>query len=69
MNISSVRVVARLSEMDHIAHATLVPASWARYIAYRNALIADGLDAERVVEVLSLFLSDLSEGCSVNGVH
>lgn len=55
--------------MDQVAHEALLPASWARYIAYRNALIADGLDSKRIVATLSLFLSELVEGRSVNGVH
>ena len=55
--------------MDHAADGTLPTADLARYTAYRNALIADGQDSATVVELLSLFLLELMEGCSANGVH
>jgi hypothetical protein len=55
--------------MDQVASATLPNPALARYSAYRNALIADGQDAERVVEQLELFIWELMEGCSANGVH
>jgi len=55
--------------MDQVAKSTLPPTAFARYSAYRNALIADGRDAERVVEQLELFVLALMEGSSVNGVH
>jgi hypothetical protein len=60
---------AGLSTMDQVANATLPTAALARYSAYRNALIADGQDAGRVVELLELFIWELMEGCSANGVH
>jgi hypothetical protein len=60
---------ADLSIMDHAADGTLPTADLARYTAYRNALIADGQDSAQVVELLSLFLLELMEGCSANGVH
>ena len=55
--------------MDQVANSTLPAAALARYSAYRNALIADGQDTERVVELLELFIWELMEGCSANGVH
>jgi hypothetical protein len=55
--------------MDGLAHEALMPASWSRYVAYRNALIADGVDSARVVEALALFLEDLVDGHAANGVH
>ena len=61
--------LAELSTMDQVANSTLPTAALARYSAYRNALIADGQDAERVVELLELFIWELMEGCSANGVH
>jgi hypothetical protein len=61
--------LAGLSTMDQVASATLPTAALARYSAYRNALIADGQDAERVVEQLDLFIRELMQGCSANGVH
>ena len=60
---------AGLSTMDQVASATLPIPALNRYSAYRNALIADGQDAERVVEQLELFVWELMEGCSANGVH
>jgi hypothetical protein len=60
---------AELSTMDQVANVTLPAAALARYSAYRNALLADGQDAERVVELLELFVRELAEGCSANGVH
>ena len=61
--------VADLYVVDHVADATLPAAALARYTAYRTALIADDQDSGRVVELLSLFVWDLREGCSANGVH
>jgi hypothetical protein len=61
--------LADLSIMDHAADGTLPRADLVRYTAYRNALIADGQDAATVVELLSVFLLELMEGCSANGVH
>ena len=61
--------LAGLSTMDQVASATLPTPALARYSAYRNALIADGQGAERVVEQLELFIWELVEGCSANGVH
>ena len=55
--------------MDEVANVLLPSAALARYSLYRNALIADGQDAERVVELLDLFVRELMEGCSANGVH
>lgn len=69
MSGASIGLVAELAVMDQLAHAALLPSSWTRYVAYRNALIADGLNSERVVETLSLFLTDLVEGHAANGVH
>lgn len=60
---------AELSVVDQVADVTLPAAGLARYAAYRNALLADGQDAERVVELLSHFVWELMEGCSANGVH
>lgn len=62
-------VAATFSVMDSVADATLSVASFDRYIAYRDALIADGTDAEGIVSRLSTFLWDLFEGLSANGVH
>jgi len=59
----------KLLVMDRVADATLTPASWARYKAYRRALIADGQNSQQVVETLSLFLWDLVDGLAANGVH
>jgi hypothetical protein len=60
---------AKLVTIDQVADAALSPPSQARYVAYRDALIADGQDGEQVVQTLWLFLWNLSEGRSVNGVH
>lgn len=62
-------VAATFSVMDSVADATLSVASFERYIAYRDALIADGTDAEGIVSRLSAFLWNLFEGFSANGVH
>lgn len=62
-------VAATFSVMDSVADATLSVASFDRYLAYRDALIADGTDAEGIVSRLSAFLWDLFEGFSANGVH
>ena len=61
--------VADLYVVDHAADATLPAAALARYMEYRTALIADDQDSGRVVELLSLFVWELREGCSANGVH
>jgi len=55
--------------VDQVAGAALSRPLQVRYAAYRNALIADEQDSDRVVRTLWLFLWNLSEGCSVNGVH
>lgn len=60
---------ADLYVVDHVADVTLPAAALARYTAYRIVLIADGQDVVPVVELLSLFVWELREGCSVNGVH
>lgn len=60
---------AQLVTLNQVADAALPPPSQARYMAYRDALIADGQDGEQVVQTLWLFLWNLSEGRSVNGVH
>jgi hypothetical protein len=69
MNTARTARVGELSVMDQIAHTTLSPASLSRYTAYRNALIADGQEAERIVELLGVFIGELMQGCSANGVH
>jgi hypothetical protein len=60
---------AELYVVDHVAGATLQATALARYTAYRTALIADEQDSGRVIELLSLFIWELREGCSANGVH
>ena len=60
---------AELSTLDQAANVMLPAAALARYSAYRNALIAEGQDDERLVELLELFVLELMEGCSANGVH
>ena len=62
-------VAETFSVMDSVADATLSVASFDRYIAFRDALIADGTDAEGTVARLSAFLCDLFDGFSANGVH
>jgi hypothetical protein len=62
-------VAETFSVMDSVADATLSVASFDRYIAFRDALIADGTDAEGIVARLSAFLWDLFDGFSANGVH
>lgn len=69
MNSEVAGLSARLVTLDQVADAALQPAAQARYTAFRNALIADGQDGEQVVQTLWLFLWNLSEGRSVNGVH
>ncbi|GFE80251.1 hypothetical protein GCM10011487_22510 [Steroidobacter agaridevorans] len=69
MNTESAGLSAKLVTLDQVADAALPRPAQARYTAYRNALIADGQDDEQVVQTLWLFLWDLSEGRSVNGVH
>ena len=69
MNGESTSLRARLATLDQVADAALAPASQARYLAFRNVLIADGQEGEQVVQALWLFLWNLSEGRSVNGVH
>ena len=69
MNSESAVLSAKLVTLDQVADAALAPPSQARYMAYRDALIADGQDGEKVVQTLWLFLWNLSEGRSVNGVH
>jgi hypothetical protein len=69
MNSSHRSNAEGLSIMDHVADETLPVAGLARYTALRRALIADGQDAESVVEQLSVFLWELMEGRSANGVH
>jgi hypothetical protein len=62
-------ITATFSLMDSVADATLSAASFDRYIAYRDALIADGTDAEGIMARLSTFMWDLFDGFSANGVH
>lgn len=70
MNNERAGLSAKLVTLDQVANAALPPSSQARYEAYRDALIADdGQDAEQVVQTLWLFLWNLSDGRSVNGVH
>ena len=69
MNNAHSARVAELSVMDQIADTTLPAAALARYTAYRNALIADGQEAERIVELLGHFVGLLMDGCSASGVH
>ena len=69
MNTERGGLSAKLVTLDQVAYAALPPGSQARYMAYRDALIADGQDGEQAVQTLWLFLWNLSEGRSVNGVH
>jgi hypothetical protein len=69
VNGTSGALSAKLVTLDQVANAALPPLSQARSVAYRDALIADGQDAEELVQTLWLFLWNLSEGRSVNGVH
>lgn len=69
MNCARSDLSAKLVTLDQVADAALAGPAQARYTAYRDALIADGQDGERVVQTLWLFLWNLSEGRSVNGVH
>lgn len=63
-------LAAKLAVVDQVADSALAHASQVRYVEYRNALIADQQqDSEQIVQTLWLFLWNLSEGCSVNGVH
>ncbi|GFE85191.1 hypothetical protein GCM10011488_01450 [Steroidobacter agaridevorans] len=69
MNCARTDLSAKLVTLDQVADAALTGPGQARYTAYRDALIADGQDGEQVVQTLWLFLWNLSEGRSVNGVH
>ncbi|GFE80678.1 hypothetical protein GCM10011487_26780 [Steroidobacter agaridevorans] len=69
MNCARTDLSAKLVTLDQVADAALTGPAQARYTAYRDALIADGQDGEQVVQTLWLFLWNLSEGRSVNGVH
>lgn len=69
MNTESAGLSAKLVTLDQVADSALPGPAQARYTAYRDALIADGQDDEQVVQTLWLFLWNLSEGRSVNGVH
>src|SRR5687767_9000823 len=55
MNSAHSPRAAELYVVDHVADAMLPVAGRARYAAYRNALLADEQDGERVVELLSHF--------------
>ena len=59
----------KIAIIDQVAEAALSRPSQVRYAAYRDALMADGQDSEQVVRTLWLFLWNLSEGRSVNGMH
>ena len=69
MNSAHLARGADLYVVDHVADATLPAAAKVRYTAYRTALIAEGQESGRVIELLSLFVWELREGCSANGVH
>ncbi|WP_129646070.1 hypothetical protein [Peristeroidobacter agariperforans] len=69
VNRQSAGLSAKLVTLDQVADAALPRPAQARYTAYRDALIADGQEGEQVVQTLWLFLWNLSEGRSVNGVH
>ena len=69
MNFARAGLSAKLVTLNQVADAALHGPAQARYAAYRDALIADGQDGEQVVQTLWRFLWNLSEGCSVNGVH
>jgi hypothetical protein len=60
---------AKFMTLDQVAGASLPPESQARYVAFRDALISEGQDIDQVVQTLWLFLWNLSDGRSVNGVH
>jgi hypothetical protein len=60
---------AKLMIIDQVAGGSLPPQAHVRYAAYRDALIADGQDSEQVLQTLWLFLWNLADGRSVNGVH
>jgi hypothetical protein len=64
-----VSLAVKLATVDQVADAALQPAEQSRYLAFRNALIADGQQDEQILQTLWLFLWNLADGRSVNGVH
>ncbi len=53
---------ATFGHLDHLARASLSRDALARYLAYRNAMIADGQHARCILTELSMFLWDLTAG-------
>jgi hypothetical protein len=69
VNKRPVSLATKLATVDQVADAALQPAAQSRYLAFRNALIADGQQDEQILQTLWLFLWNLADGRSVNGVH
>jgi hypothetical protein len=69
MNRETADLSAELLIVDDVAKAALRPASILRYTAYRDALLVEGVSSQQLVSTLWLFLWNLADDCSVNGVH